>query len=98
MSFDVRILPDTLEHLKSFSAYYQRIILREIEEQLTHTPTEETSHKTQMLPNELARWELRVGDYRVFYDVIESESRVPVVAIGRKVHDKLFIGGREVEL
>ena len=96
MAFDITIFPEALEHLLSFPVYYRRIVHQAIEQQLTHNPTEETLHKKQMEPNELARWELRVRDYRVFYDVIESESRVLVVAVGKKEHDRLVIGGKEV--
>lgn len=98
MPYTVKLMRDAMEHLKSFSAYHRRIIVAEIEKQLSHAPTDETYHKKQLEPNRLARWELRVGDYRVFYDVVESDRRVPVVAIGRKVHERLLIGGREVEL
>jgi mRNA-degrading endonuclease RelE of RelBE toxin-antitoxin system len=46
----------------------------------------------------LAQWELRVGDFRVLYDVVESELQVRVVAIGWKEHDHLIIGGLEYTL
>jgi hypothetical protein len=46
----------------------------------------------------LAPWELRVGDFRVFYDVILEKATVVVVAVGQKVHNKLFIGGEEIVL
>jgi mRNA interferase RelE/StbE len=45
----------------------------------------------------LAPWELRLGKYRVFYEVVEG-SKVRVVAIGHKEHNDLFIRGGRVEL
>jgi len=46
----------------------------------------------------LAPWELRVGDFRVFYDVNASEEQVVVLAIGQKTHNTLRIGGEEIDL
>jgi len=56
-----------------------------------------------MRPNAVAPWELRVGDYRVFYDVEpgaeEAEKPgVVVLAIGLKTRNRVWIGGEEHEL
>ncbi len=51
-----------------------------------------------MEDNALAPWELRVGDFRVFYDINVEEESVVILAVGHKVHNKLFIGGEEIEL
>jgi mRNA-degrading endonuclease RelE of RelBE toxin-antitoxin system len=48
--------------------------------------------------NALAPWELRVGDFRVFYDVDAGAERVVVIAVGTKEHNTLRIGGEEIEL
>jgi mRNA-degrading endonuclease RelE of RelBE toxin-antitoxin system len=48
--------------------------------------------------NPLAPWELRVGDFRVFYDVDREGATVVVVAIGQKSHNRLRIGDEEIEL
>ena len=65
-------------------------ILDEIEEQLTEQPVQETRNK-KLLPGlkppwdqELPVWELRVGEYRVFYDVDDAENMITVRAIRRK--------------
>jgi hypothetical protein len=57
---------------------------------LTHQPTQETRNK-KLLPGlktpwdaVLSVWELRVGDYRVFYDVDNAQRRVTIRAIRRK--------------
>jgi mRNA-degrading endonuclease RelE of RelBE toxin-antitoxin system len=39
---------------------------------------------TPSFEHELPVWELRVGDFRVFYDVQEDELRVHVRAVRRK--------------
>ena len=48
--------------------------------------------------NPLADWELRIGKFRVFYDVDSDEPTVRIVAVGHKEHNTLFIGGEEIKL
>ncbi len=50
-----------------------------------------------MRANRLAQWELRIDNYRVFYD-FEEDDIVKVVAVGHKEHNDLYIRGRKVEL
>ncbi len=50
-----------------------------------------------MRPNPIAPWELRIGDLRVFYDVLETPEPI-IHAVGIKSHNRLFIGGDEVQL
>jgi mRNA-degrading endonuclease RelE of RelBE toxin-antitoxin system len=45
----------------------------------------------------LAEWELRVGDFRVFYDVDEEKGVVKIEAIRCKQGSKLFVHGEEYE-
>ena len=76
--------------LAGLRAFERVRILDEIEDQLTEQPTQETRNK-KLLPGlkppweqELPVWELRVGEYRVFYDVDDAEQVVTVRAIRRK--------------
>ena len=50
-----------------------------------------------MAGHPIAPWELRVGNYRVFYE-LAAEACVKVVAVGYKEHNDLFIRGKAVEL
>lgn len=52
----------------------------------------------RLRPNALAEWELRLGKFRVFYDVDEQAATVKVEAIGTKEGSTLFIHGEEYEL
>jgi hypothetical protein len=66
---------------------------------LAHQPTVPTRNRKQLRENTLAPWELRVGDLRVYFDVVEPpEAVVTVRAIGVKVRDKVLIAGEEVDL
>jgi hypothetical protein len=52
-----------------------------------------------MRPNPIAPWELRIGNLRVYYDIEEEPvARVTVVAVGKKLRNRVMIGGEEVEL
>lgn len=51
-----------------------------------------------MRPNPLATWELRIGNLRVYYDVSEEDALVSILAVGVKVHNRVFIAGEEIEL
>jgi len=51
-----------------------------------------------MRENPLARYRLRVGRLRVYYDVEETEHMVVIKAIGFKDRDKVYVGGEEIKL
>ncbi len=93
--FDIKFSPDADEQLLDFSKYVQVILLDNIEEQLSFLPTEETKKRKRLGPNPLASWELRIKDYRVFYDVDEELKKVKIIAIGIKKHNRINIGRRE---
>jgi len=65
---------------------------------LPYQPTEETRNRKLLRANPVADWELRIQNYRVFYEVDLVHHTVRIVAIGHKEHNKLFIGGEEIIL
>ncbi len=85
--FDIQLSTGVWNDLKPLPVRDQRIILDAIEEQLTHQPTTRTKKRKILLnlvppwQNVPPIWELRVEDYRVFYDVAEEERTVYVRAI-----------------
>lgn len=94
---------EALEDLAYFRKPERQLILNEIDHQLIYEPTIETKNRKRLHPNDLAEWELRIGKYRVFYDVIEQSEttviqRVKIEAVGFKKHNKLFIQGKEFKL
>ena len=59
----------------------------------------ETRNRKPMRPNPIAPWELRVGILRVYYDIQEQpKPRVTVVAVGKKLRNRMIIGGEQIEL
>jgi mRNA-degrading endonuclease RelE of RelBE toxin-antitoxin system len=98
MAFNVQFSPRAREHIKDLRKRNQSIILKAISTHLTHKADEPTRNRKPLTEDSLALWELRVGDFRVFYDIVPDEKQVVIVAIGKKVHNELWIGNEKVEL
>lgn len=52
----------------------------------------------RLRPNEIAEWELRIGNFRVFYNVEKAFLIVTIEAVGFKVGNVLFIRDKERKL
>ena len=98
MAFAIEYSLPAREQLKGFRKRDQQIIVDEVDIQLTHEPDRPTRRRKRLEQNPIAPWALRVGDFRVFYDVNPDDQLVVVLAVGRKIHDKLCIGEQEVKL
>ena len=101
MAYEIILSPEALDHLAGFTARQRRIILEEIELQLTNEPTRVTQQRKPMRPNPLASWELRVGQFRVYYQVAHDQpdqATAYIIAVGIKIRDRIMIGGKEVRL
>ena len=97
MRFQVTLTPSAEEDLRNFRVREQRTIADAILVHLSVDADIVSRRRRKLRPNPLAPWELRVGDYRAFYE-IEGNTAVKVVAIGHKEHNSLFIRGKIVEL
>lgn len=90
MPYEIRIHELAADELHALRAYDHRIVLTAIEEQLMHQPTVSTRRRkclvnlTPAFEHVPPVWELRVGEFRVFYDVDEPELKVHVRAVRRK--------------
>ena len=80
------------------TARQRRIVVDTVEEQLRHEPTVPIRQRKILRENPLATWELRVGDFRVLYNVDSGRRLVLVVAIGVKVHNALLIDRKAYSL
>jgi mRNA-degrading endonuclease RelE of RelBE toxin-antitoxin system len=76
----------------------QKLVLSRIREQLSFEPGVETRNRKRLRENPIATWELRIGKFRVFYEIDDVTSVVSIVAIGWKEHNKLLIRGKECGL
>ena len=89
MPFEVAFSPGAEADLDYYRAFEQRIIIDGIKQYLMADADAESKRRKKMVANPLAPWELRPGDFRIFYE-IEDEARVKMIAIGHKKHNKLI--------
>ncbi len=98
MRFKPEFSDSALDDLRYYRKFEQTLIVDQIEVQLSFEPLRETRNRKPLEPNDLADWELRVGVYRVFYDVDVVAPAVKIKAIGHKEHNVLYIRGKEYNL
>jgi mRNA-degrading endonuclease RelE of RelBE toxin-antitoxin system len=98
MAFLIKFSQRARDHLKYLRKRDQQIVLDAIAVKLCSKPDHPTRQTKKLDDNELAPWELRVGDFRVFFDVDLNEKVVNVIAVGHKTHNVLRFGGEEIDL
>jgi mRNA-degrading endonuclease RelE of RelBE toxin-antitoxin system len=98
MAYEIQFSRDAERQLRQLTARDRKIVIEAIGEQLTHQPEVSTQHSKLMRENPLADWELRVGEYRVFYDVDSDQDITMILAVGVKSHNVLRIEGKETHL
>lgn len=88
--FEIRASTDVERDLRAIKAHDRMRILDTLVEQLSHEPNVETKNRKILVyltpPFDAVPpiWELRIDDYRVFYDVDEEQEIVYVRAVRRK--------------
>ena len=97
-SYRIEFTEDAKVDLSHYTAFERKLIVSEIRDQLTHQPLNETKNRKSLRDNPIASWELRIGKFRVFYEVNEPAELVGIVSVGHKVHNVLLIRGNEVRL
>jgi len=96
--YSTEFTTEAIDDLRHFRRFDQEAILRAIQSQLMYEPNVVTRNRKPLRANPLSQWELRVGDFRVFYNIEEHARVVRIIAIGYKEGNKLFIRGQEYEL
>ncbi len=90
MAYDILFTDLAIEEFRTIRVFDRRKIGAQIDKQLKHRPTVETRKRKCLgsvvadFKHEPPIWELRVGAYRVFYDVNEEEQSVTVRAVREK--------------
>lgn len=101
-NYQIEFSPEVETHLQNLTKREQNIVLDTIIDQLSYQAEEETRNRKRMRSNPLACWELRVANLRIYYDVendLNQELRIVAIrAVGIKQRNKIFIGGKEIEL
>ena len=98
LMYEIEYTHRALEDIRWFKKHEQNVIFAGIEEQLSYEPTVETRNRKVMQPNSTASWELRIGDFRVFYDVADHIRIVAIERVGEKRGNSVFFRGRKEEL
>ena len=98
MKFYINIADGAIDDLKRFKKNELTLILDEIEKQLSYEPMKITRNRKKLRENILSRWELRIDNYRIFYNIDEEKKTVDITAVGYKEHNKLFIKGKEIKI
>ena len=97
VKFQVKLVPSADGDLDYFKMHEQKAILDAISRFLEVDANVESTRRKRLRPNPLAPWELRIGDFRVFYE-IKGDRLVRVLAIGHKERNELFIRGERIEI
>ena len=102
MTYRIVWSPEAREHFRHLTARQRATALERMGEQLEHDPDLPTRNRKMMRSNELAVWELRIGDVRVYYDVQGGpggpEPTVQVRAIATKVGNRVYLGGERHDI
>ncbi len=92
--YRIEIVPGAIEELNSAPIFYRRILITAIERKLPFEPTRANRNR-KVLESLVAGfeydpplWELRVQEWRIFYDVDEEEKKVIIRAVRRKPHGR----------
>src|SRR5687767_12518314 len=99
MTFRIEYAPAAVAHLRALTARQQSIVLDRVARYLTADPMVETRNRKPMRPNPLAPWELRLGNLRVYFDIVsEPEPVVVILAVGVKERNTVRLGKTVINL
>lgn len=96
--YAIEMTEEAKSDLDFYAVTARRTIVSAIRLQLMHEPLTPTRNRKPLRDHPLAKWELRVERYRVFYDVDQLAQTVIVTAVGHKEHNVLLVRGRQVAL
>ena len=83
MRYEILLAPEATEDLKALRARVRTEVKDAIEQHLRHEPSKQSKSRIKRLRGlSHPQFRLRVGDVRVFYDVLEE--RVEILAIVAK--------------
>ena len=96
--FEIKLTEEAIGDLQWFKKAERSHIVGELVALASLEPTTETRNRKRLRPNELAEWEIRIGDFRVFYDVDQDNKLIKIEAVGYKKGSQLLIRGKEYKL
>lgn len=93
--YEIEFTPESVQDLRYFKKFEQNIIIDAIQTQLPYEPVVETLNRFRRNPPDIAEWELRIGVFRVFYNLDEVIQIVSIERIGEKQNNTVFFRGHE---
>ena len=96
--YHIEFTDEALADLKWFKKHEQNEIIDGIEVNLRYEPTVETRNRSRLRPNQTAEWKLRLGNFRVYYDVDTVVRIVSIEAIGLKIGNLVLFRGKAEDL
>lgn len=85
MRWEIVLAPQAVEDLRRLSARDRATVRDSMETHLRHEPAKTSRSRIKRLRAVVRpQFRLRVGEIRVFYDVVETESTVEVLAVVAK--------------
>jgi mRNA-degrading endonuclease RelE of RelBE toxin-antitoxin system len=99
LAYEIEFAAEVERHMRAMTARQRTAIYDGIERHLLNQPAMETRNRKPMRPNPLAAWELRLGELRLYYRVVETPKKiVQIAAVGVKKREQIWIGGERVDL
>jgi mRNA-degrading endonuclease RelE of RelBE toxin-antitoxin system len=96
--YTIEFTQQAIDDLRWFNKYEQSQVLDGIDQQLRYEPVVETRNRKRLRQNTIADWELRMGIFRVLYNVDEQISVVGIQRIGEKHRNRFFFQGKEEDV
>ena len=83
--YSIQYSPQAVADLRAMSAFGRAQVLSAVETHLTYEPTRESRSRIKRMTQPFwSQFRLRVGDFRVYYDVDEAARRVDVLRVLEK--------------
>jgi mRNA-degrading endonuclease RelE of RelBE toxin-antitoxin system len=96
--YDIEFTQVAIDDLRFLKRHEQQQEIAGIESQLLYEPVAETRNRKRLRPNNVSEWELRLGKFRIFYDVELAVRIVKTEAVGYKEGSQFFIRGEPYKL
>jgi mRNA-degrading endonuclease RelE of RelBE toxin-antitoxin system len=85
MTYEIVFTRAAEDDLKQLTTFDRNTILDAIEQHLSHQPAMESrSRIKKLIQPAISEYRLRVGDFRVYYDIEPDETRVVILHIWEK--------------
>lgn len=96
--YNIEVTEEAKADLSYYAVAERKIVVSHLRLQLEDQPATETRNRKKLRDNPIAAWELRIGKFRIFYEVDYPARVVTIVVVGHKEHNTLYVRGKEVKL